>query len=202
MSAALGGFLFVAFGQLHLVPDHSPVPAAGAVLWCCAAVALARSKPRGPARRLVVLTAAVTASLLVASLAASFVDNTLYPDVLASLAFLATLQCFAATLAEIASAVDLPALERAWEITGRLLVVVDAASALFAVAWAANLVERRAAGRFRITAVGLVPLGVSGHVVASIFTLVLAVAGASFAWSAWRTWSWARESEPSTVVTR
>jgi hypothetical protein len=169
---------------------HSIVPAAGAVLWLLACVALTKARPGGQLRRLVVLTAAVAGALLIATLATAFVHNTLYADVLTSISFLATLQCFAATMAEFAFDLHEGALERSWENTGRCLVVVDVAAVLVALAWAANVVERRQSGRFRLTAVGLAPVGTSGQVCLVLFALVLAVGAGAFLWSTWLTYAW------------
>jgi hypothetical protein len=198
--AALGGFAFVSLGHLHLVGNTSPVPAVGAVLWLLSCLSIARANPPGQARRLVVMTLAVAAALLTASIVGLLVNNTLYPDVLASLAFLAILQCFAATIAELAYDLHETELERAWETTGRLLVVVDVASVLLALAWAANVVERRSYGRFRLTEVGLAPVGTSGRLCLAVFTIVAAVGGAHFVLSAWRTWSWARRTDETAPI--
>src|SRR5689334_3256904 len=142
-TAAAWGIVFVAVAQLHIVGEKSIATVLGALLWLIACVALARARPRAQARRFIVLTAAVSTGMLVASIAKLVVDNTLWPEVLTAITFLATLQCFAAALCEIGHDLGEPGLERTWVTTGRLLVVVDAAAVLLAIAWAANIVERR-----------------------------------------------------------
>jgi hypothetical protein len=71
-------------------------------------------------------------------------------------------------------------------------VAVDIAGVGVAVAWATNVVERRDAGRFRVTDVDLAPVGNGGRVVLVLFVVVCAAATAHFVMSAWRSWTWAR----------
>src|SRR5262249_46654627 len=156
---AFWALAFVAAAQLHLVGEKSIATVLGAIMWLLACVALSRAQPKAQARRLIVLTGAVSLGMLAAALAKLVVDNTLWPEVLTAISFLATLQCFAATLCEIAHDVRAPALERSWITTGRLLVAVDVAAVLVAIAWATNIVERRSRGRFRVTDVDLGPVG-------------------------------------------
>jgi hypothetical protein len=190
-AAAMWGFFFIAVAHLHIVPERSLAPVLGAFLWLLACVALARGKPRGEARRLVVTTSAVSVALLAACIVELFADNELVPEVLAAISFLATLQCFAATMAEVSYDVGSHVHEMSWEMTGRILVAVDIASVGVAVAWATNLVERRETGRFRVTDVDLAPVGNAGRVVLGLFVVVGAVAAVHFVTSAWRSWSWA-----------
>jgi hypothetical protein len=196
-TAAAWGIVFVAAAQLHLVGEKSIASTLGALLWLVACVALARARPRAQARRFIVLTGAVASGMLVASIAKLVVDNTLWPEVLTAIAFLATLQCFAAALCEIGHDLGEPALERTWITTGRLLVVIDIATVLLAIAWATNLVERRSRGRFRVTEVSLGPVGNAGRACLAAFVIVLAVVGAHFLVSLWRTRVVAREVVPS-----
>jgi hypothetical protein len=196
-TAVAWSIVFAAATQLHVVGEKSLAMVLSALLWLVACGAIARAQPRAQARRFVVLTAAVAAGMLVASIAELVVDNTLWPEVLAAIALLATLQCFAAALCEIGHDVGDPALERTWITTGRLLVVVDVATLLLAVAWAANIVERRTRGRFRVTGVGLGPVGNTGRACLSAFVLVLAVVGAHFLVSLWRTRVFARDIVPT-----
>jgi hypothetical protein len=193
-AAAFWGLVFVALAQLHIAPEKSLAPTLGAVLWLLACVALARARPRGQARRLVVTTAAVIAAMLAASIMELVVDNALIPEVLGAVAFLAVMQCFAATMAEISYDIGLPRHEMNWERTGRLLVVVDVASLAIAVAWATNLVERRQSGRFRVTDVDLAPVNAAGRIALVVYVLVLATAAGHFVLSTWQAWRWARAS--------
>jgi hypothetical protein len=196
-TAAAWAIVFVAAAQLHVVDEKSIATLIGALLWLIACVALARARPRAQARRFIVLTGAVAGGMLVASIAKLVVDNRLWPEVLTAIAFLATLQCFAAALCEIGHDVDEPTLERTWITTGRLLVVVDVATVLIAIAWATNIVERRSRGRFRVTEVGLGPVGNQGRACLAAFVLVLAVVGAHFLYSLWVTRRFSRELIPS-----
>jgi hypothetical protein len=192
-TAAAWGIVFVAAAQLHIVDEKSIATLVGALLWLVACVALARARPRAQARRFIVLTGAVAGGMLIASIAKLVVDNKLWPEVLTAVAFLATLQCFAAALCEIGHDLGDPKLERTWITTGRLLVVVDIASVLLAVAWALNIVERRSRGRFRVTEVSLGPVGNAGRACLAAFVLVLALVGAHFLYSLWLTRSASRE---------
>jgi hypothetical protein len=200
-ASALWGCGFLALAHTHLTPEKSIAPLIGAALWLLGCVALVRGRPRAQARRLVVTTTAVVVALLVASIMELGAENTLVPEVLAAVAFLATLQCFAATLAEIAFDLRVDRLETTWESTGRFLVVVDAASVVVAAAWAANLVERRQHGAFRVTDIDLAPAGAAGAVLLAVYAAILAVAAGSFVLSAWRTWSWAREPDDAKKTT-
>jgi hypothetical protein len=193
-TAAAWGLAFVAAAQLHLVDEKSIATVLGALMWLLACVALSRTQPRAQARRLIVMTAAVSLGMLVAAIAKLMVDNTLWPEVLTAIAFLATLQCFAAALCEIGHDAGDAALERTWITTGRLLVVVDVAAVLLAVAWAANIVERRSRGRFRVTDVDLGPVGNAGRACLAAFVVVLAVVGVHFVVSLWRTRVFAHEA--------
>jgi hypothetical protein len=190
--AAMWGFVFIALTHLHIVPERSLAPVLGATLWLLACLALARGRPRGQARRLVVTTSAVSVALLAACIVELFADNPLVPEILAAISFLATLQCFAAAMAEVSYDVGSHLHEMSWELTGRILVAVDIVSVGVAAAWATNRVERRPAGRFRVTDVDLAPVGNAGWVVLGLFVVVCALATGSFFWSAWRSWTWAR----------
>jgi hypothetical protein len=190
--AAMWGFFFIALAHLHIAEERSLAPALGAFLWLIACLALARGRPRGQARRLVVTTTAVSVALLAACVVELFADNDLVPEILAAISFLATLQCFAATMAEISYDVGSHVHEMSWEHTGRFLVAVDIASVGVAITWATNIVERREAGRFRVTDVDLAPVGNAGRVVLGLFVVVCALATVSFVMSAWRSWRWAR----------
>ena len=199
-TAAAWGIVFVAVAQLHIVGEKSIATVLGALLWLVACAALARARPRAQARRYIVLTAALATGMLVASIAIFLVDNTLWPEVLAAITFLATLQCFSAALCEIGHDLGEPALERTWVTTGRLLVVVDVVTVLLTIAWAANLVERRTHGRFRVTQVGLGPVGNAGRACLAAFVLVLAIVGVHFLVSLWRTRVVVREVVPSNGI--
>src|SRR5689334_5445503 len=186
-TTALWAFAFVAAQQLHLAGEKSGAAVVGALLWLLSCVALARGRPRAQARRLVVLTGAVSLAMFAASVLKLVVDNTLVPELIAAVSFLATLQCFAAAMAEITYDLGDHFLEMSWEFTGRLLVVVDVASVGLAIAWATNVVERRSRGRFRVTDVDLGPIHNLGRVVLGLFVVVLVVAGGHFLMSTWRT---------------
>jgi hypothetical protein len=194
-ASALWGSVFLALAHLHVVPEKSLAPVFGAVLWLFACLALARARPRGQARRLVVTTAAVAAALLAASIVEMTIDKSLVPEILAAVALLATLQCFAATMAEISYDVGLHRYEMSWELTGRFLFAVDIASAAVAVAWALDVVERRSRGRFRVTDVDLAPVNVTGRLCLIAYAALLLAAGAHFALSTWRAYLWARTAE-------
>jgi hypothetical protein len=196
---ALWGSAFIALAHVHLAPEKSFAPVLGALLWLLACIALARSRPRGQARRLVVTTAAVVVALLAASIMELVVDNTLVPEVLAAIAFLATLQCFAATMAEVSYDLSLHGLEMSWELTGRFLVAVDVASVAVAVAWATNIVERRPKGWFRVTDVDLAPVNTVGRVALALYAIVLAAGAGAFVLSTLRAWSWSREARGTTA---
>jgi hypothetical protein len=199
-TAAAWAIVFVAAAQLHIVGEKSIATTLGALLWLTACAALALARPRAQARRFIVLTGTVATGMLVASVAIFVVDNTLWPEVLTAIAFLATLQCFAAALCEIGHDLGEPVLERSWITTGRLLVVVDVATVLIAIAWGTNVVERRSRGRFRVTQVSLTPVGNAGRACLAAFVLVLAVVGAHFLVSLWRTRMVAREVVPSNGI--
>src|SRR3954447_4834022 len=114
-AAALWGFVFIALAHLHVAPEKSLAPVLGAVLWLLACLALARGRPRGQARRLVVTNAGVSVALLGATVVELFAGSSLVPEILGAVAFLATLQCFAATMAEISYDVGLHSQEMDWE---------------------------------------------------------------------------------------
>jgi hypothetical protein len=194
-ASALWGSAFLALAHLHVVPEKSLAPVFGAVLWLVACLALARTRPRGQARRLVVTTAAVAVALLAASIIELVIDKPLVPEILAAVALLATMQCFAATMAEISYDLKLHRHEMSWELTGRFLFAVDIASMGVALAWATDLVERRSSGRFRVTDVDLAPVNVAGRACLIAYVAVLAVAGARFALSTGRMFMWARTPE-------
>jgi hypothetical protein len=193
--ASLGatfGTAFLLFAHLHLTPEQSIAPVVGALFWLVACHGLARASAGGQARRLVVTTTAVAVTLLAATLVELLADDAVLPEAVAALSFLVTLQCFAATMAEITHEGRLPDLCRSWERTGRVLVAVDGATAVLAVAWATNLVERRDDGALRATDVDLAPVGTIGRVVLVVWALVVALGGAHFLASTYRTWTWAR----------
>jgi hypothetical protein len=191
-AAALWGSVFVALAQLHITPEKSLAPVIGALLWLLACVAFARARLRGRARRLVVTTAAMVVALLVASIMELLVDNTLVPEVLAAIAFLATLQCFAAAMAEISHDRRLHRREQSWELTGRFLLVVDIASVGVAIGWATNVVERRPSGWFRVTDADLAPVNTPGRVCLALYAIILAAGAGHFVLSTCRASSWAR----------
>jgi hypothetical protein len=186
------GIAFLAFAHLHLTPEKSVAPVIGALLWLLACYGLVRAQPRGQARRLVVTTTAVVVALVAASVVELIADDALVSETMAAVALLATLQCFAATMAEMSYDLELHGQEMSWALTGRLLVAVDVASVGVAIAWLFNLVERRESGGFRATDVDLAPEIVAGRFVLVVWALVLVAAGAHFLYSTYRTWMWAR----------
>jgi hypothetical protein len=199
LAAATWGFLFVAAVHVHLAPEQSVAPVVGALLWLLACAAIARAGPRGQARRLVVTTAAVTLALLTASAVELIADDVLVPEIVAAVAFLATVQCFAATMAEVTNDLRLGAESASWDRTGRFLVVLDVASVVVAVAWVRDVVERRADGAFRVSDVDLAPVGTFGRVVLGAFVTLAVVAAAHFFVSVWRTWAWARRTDEASA---
>ena len=198
--AAIWAFLFVAIAQIHVLPENSPTTVIGAVLWLFACTAIGRARPHAQARRLVVLTAATAIAMLAAAIAKFLVENTVVPDVIGAIAFVATLQCYAATLAEVTYDIGRHELEATWEMTGRFLIAVDVVGIATAVAWATQIVERRSRGRFRVSDIDLGPVGNPGRVVLGIVVVVCAAASAVFLLSAWRTWSWSREPDDATTA--
>jgi hypothetical protein len=194
-AAALWGFAFVACAQLHITPERSVAPVIGAALWLVACVALVPTRPGAKARRLVVATAVGAAVLLAGSAAEVLVDRTLVPEFVAAVGFLATLQCFAATMTELAFDAHDDEREHIWSRAERVLAVVDVASAVVAVAWATNVVERRPRGRFRVTDLDLAPASALGRVVLAVYAVVLAVAATDVVLATVHTWRWAAQRD-------